>query len=70
MSNRKNSAETLQIRHKGKTYAASYAVAGDKVTVISELGSKTSTVRGLTADQTARVLLKEIVQGASTLPNE
>ncbi len=70
MSNRKNSAETLQIRHKGKVYAASYAVAGDKVTVTSAFGTKTSTVHGLTADQMARVLLKELVQGGGDLPSQ
>ncbi len=70
MPTRKNSAEPLQIKHKGKIYAASYAVSGDTVTVTSKLGSKTSTLRGLTADQTAHVLLKELVQGAASLSDE
>jgi hypothetical protein len=52
---------SVEIQHRGKTYAGEYVVARGMITVYGENGSKTTQLGGASAETMAADLLREIV---------
>lgn len=56
----------LSVEFEGKTYSARYSVSSSVVTVNSVYGSNSTQVGGSTAEIIARMLFREILQGAKS----
>ena len=56
----------LSVELAGKTYSASYSVSSSVVTVNSVYGSNSTQVGGSTAEIIARLLFREILEGAKS----
>ena len=52
---------SVEIQHRGKTYAGEYVVARGMITVYGENGSKTAPLGAASAEAMATDLLREIV---------
>jgi hypothetical protein len=56
-----SSVGSVEIRHRGKTYAGEYVVARGMITVCGENGTKTAQLGAASAEAMATDLLREIV---------
>lgn len=68
MARKKRPAQRHEIflEHNGKKYQAHYYVENNVVTVQSAYGSTSTQVGGSTAEVVARILLREILDGAKS----
>ena len=54
---------SIRVKFEGKEYSATYSVTAGAVTVKSEYGPRATQIGG-NAESTARMLLREILEGA------
>ena len=58
-------SEEISVEFEGRTYSASYSISSKVVTVHAAFGSGSTQVGGSSAKIVARLLLLEILRGAS-----